>query len=63
VNGPHAHDEPVEPRAEGPGPWGWPCPECGTENLMREDPTGSPSTVHELRCDYCGTVTELTFGA
>ena len=58
--GPHAHDEPVESRAEGPGPWGWPCPECGTENVIREVPTPGP---HELRCDYCGAVTELSFSA
>jgi hypothetical protein len=58
-SGPHAHDEPVEPRVDGPGPWGWPCPACATENVIREIPAPPTSGVCELRCDYCGAVTEF----
>ena len=59
MSDPHAHDEGNEPRVSGPGPWGWPCPHCATENVLREEP--GPGT-RELCCDYCGAVSELSFG-
>ena len=58
--GPHAHDETLEASPGATGPWGWPCPRCATENLVRERPAPAGEPV-EVRCDYCGAVSEFTF--
>jgi hypothetical protein len=60
VIGPHAHDEALEVTSGALGPWGWPCPRCATENLMRERPVLSGVAL-EVRCDYCGAVSEFVF--
>jgi hypothetical protein len=58
--GPHEHDETLELPAGVPGPWGWPCPRCETENVVRERPTWTGTAV-EVGCDYCGAVTHFEF--
>jgi DNA-directed RNA polymerase subunit RPC12/RpoP len=60
VPGPHAHDETLEVPPGTIGPWGWPCPRCGTENLVRERPAPAGAAA-EVRCDYCGSTSEFVF--
>lgn len=58
--GPHTHDESLDAPRAAAGPWGWPCPRCATENLVRERP-GPTEPAVEVRCDYCGAVSEFVF--
>jgi hypothetical protein len=51
----HAHHEALEVPAGG-----WPCRRCEAENVLRERPAPAGDPV-EVRCDYCGAVSEFTF--